>query len=109
LSKFLRLDPRKRHLLGLIPYLKKYQALLIFGATMVLLTNVVAVIFPWILRNAIDHLYQEISRDILLYYALLMIAASILEGMFRFLMRRILIGVSLMSTPSMKMLPLGTR
>ena len=61
---------------------------------MVLLTNVVAVIFPWILRNAIDHLYQEISRDILLYYALLMIAASILEGMFRFLMRRILIGVS---------------
>jgi len=94
LSKFLRLDPRKRHLLGLIPYLKKYQALLIFGATMVLLTNVVAVTFPWILRNAIDHLYQEISRDILLYYALLMIAASILEGMFRFLMRRILIGVS---------------
>ncbi len=94
MSKFLRLDPRKRHLLGLIPYLKKYQALLIFGATMVLLTNVVAVIFPWILRNAIDRLYQEISRDILLYYALLMIAASGLEGMFRFLMRRILIGVS---------------
>lgn len=61
---------------------------------MVLLTNVVAVISPWILRNAIDDLYQEISRDILLYYALLMIAASVLEGMFRFLMRRILIGVS---------------
>ena len=94
MSKFLHLDPRKRHLLGLIPYLKKYQALLIFGATMVLLTNVVAVIFPWILRNAIDRLYQEISRDILLYYALLMIAASGLEGIFRFLMRRILIGVS---------------
>ncbi|MCZ6484082.1 MAG: ABC transporter ATP-binding protein [Acidobacteria bacterium] len=94
MNKFLRLDPRKRHLLGLIPYLKKYQTHLILGATMVLLTNVVAVISPWILRNAIDDLYQEISRDILLYYALLMIAASVLEGMFRFLMRRILIGVS---------------
>ena len=94
MSKFLHLDPRKRHLLALIPYLKRYKKFLIIGATMVLLTNVVAVIFPWILRNAIDQLYQEISRDILLYYALLMIAASILEGIFRFLMRRILIGVS---------------
>ena len=94
LSKFFRLDPRKRQLLSLIPYLKKYKILVLIGATMVLLTNMVAVIFPWILRNAIDHLYQEISRDILLYYALLIVAASCLEGMFRFLMRRILIGVS---------------
>lgn len=94
LSKSLRLDPRKRQLFTLIPYLKKYQAKLIIGATMVLLTNIVAVVSPWILRNAIDRLYLEVSRDILLYYASLLIAASAVEGLFRFLMRRILIGVS---------------
>ena len=94
LSKFLRLDPRKRQLFTLIPYLKKYQAKIIIGATMVLLTNIVAVVSPWILRNAIDRLYLEVSRDILLYYASLLIAASAVEGLFRFLMRRILIGVS---------------
>lgn len=94
LSKSLRLDPRKRQLFTLIPYLKKYQAKLIIGATMVLLTNIVAVVSPWILRNAIDRLYLDISRDILLYYASLLIAASAVEGLFRFLMRRTLIGVS---------------
>ena len=94
LSKSLRLDPRKRQLFTLIPYLKKYQAKIIIGATMVLLTNIVAVVSPWILGNAIDRLYLEVSRDILLYYASLLIAASAVEGLFRFLMRRILIGVS---------------
>ena len=67
LSKSFRLDPRKRQLLTLIPYLKKYQAKIIIGATMVLLTNIVAVLSPWILRNAIDRLYLEFSRDILLF------------------------------------------
>ena len=94
LSKSFGLDPRKQQLLPLIPYLKKYRARIIIGATMVLLTNFVAVVSPWILRNAIDRLYLEISRDILLYYAVLLIAASVVEGVFRFLMRRFLIGVS---------------
>jgi len=94
LSKSFGLDPRSQQLLPLIPYLKKYRARIIIGATMVLLTNIVAVVSPWILRNAIDRLYLEISRDILLYYAVLLIAASVVEGVFRFLMRRFLISVS---------------
>lgn len=93
-TRFFELDPRKQHLLSLIPYLKKYKRPIVIGALMVLLTNIAAVILPWILRNAIDHLYVEISRDILLYYSVLIIAVSLVEGLFRFLMRRILIGVS---------------
>ena len=61
---------------------------------MVLTTNLAAVISPWILRNAIDHLFQEVTRDILFFYAALMIGVSAVEGIFRFLMRRILIGAS---------------
>ena len=94
LTKYFQLDPRRRHLLSLIPYLKKYKRAIVIGAVMVLATNVAAVISPWILRNAIDHLYQEITRDILLFYAFLIIGVSAVEGVFRFLMRRILIGVS---------------
>ena len=61
---------------------------------MVLTTNLAAVISPWILRNAIDHLFQEVTRDILFFYAALLIGVSAVEGIFRFLMRRILIGAS---------------
>lgn len=94
LSKFSHSDQRKRDLLALIPYLQKYRTLLITGTFMVLLTNTAAVISPWILRHAIDQLYLEISRDILLYYSLLIIGIRLVEGVFRYWMRRILIGVS---------------
>ncbi len=93
-SKFLHFDHRKRDLLALIPYLRKYRTLLLTGTFMVLLTNIAAVISPWILRHAVDQLYLEISRDILLYYSLLIIGISFVEGVFRYWMRRILIGVS---------------
>lgn len=93
-SKFSHSDQRKRDLLALIPYLRKYRTLLLTGAFMVLLTNVAAVISPWILLHAIDQLYLEINRDILLYYSLLIIGISFVEGVFRYWMRRILIGVS---------------
>ncbi len=93
-SKFLHFDHRKRDLLALIPYLRKYRTLLLTGTFMVLLTNIAAVISPWILRHAVDQLYLEISRDILLYYSLLIIGISFVEGVFRYWMRRVLIGVS---------------
>lgn len=92
-SKF-RLESRQRHLLSLIPYLKKYKRRIAFGGLMVLLTNLAAVVSPWILRSAINDLHLEISRDLLLYYATLIVGISAVEGVFRYLMRRILIGVS---------------
>ena len=94
LSRLLTFDRRRRHLLSLIPYLGRYKRQLIVGALMVMLTNVAAVCSPWILRNAIDQLYLEIKREVLLHYSLLLVAVSVAEGAFRYLMRRILIGVS---------------
>ena len=61
---------------------------------MILLTNLAAVISPWILRYAVDDLTIEISQSKLAFYSLLIVAASLTEGVFRFLMRRIMIGVS---------------
>jgi ATP-binding cassette, subfamily B, multidrug efflux pump len=93
-ASLFRGEARKRHLLTLVPYLKRYRKQLVVGIFMVLLTNLVAVLIPWILGSAIDRLSQELRRDLLLYFALLIVGASALEGFFRFHMRRILIGVS---------------
>lgn len=94
LAWYLRLAPRRQQLFSLIPYLQKHRKAMVVGTAMVLMTNIAAVISPWILRNAIDHLFQEVTRDILFFYASLMIGVSAVEGIFRFLMRRILIGAS---------------
>ncbi|MGH9339945.1 MAG: ABC transporter ATP-binding protein [Acidobacteriota bacterium] len=85
---------RVRHLLRLVPYLKKYRRQILTGTLMVLLTNMAAVILPKVLGNAVDELYREVRRDLLIYYAALIVGLSAVEGFFRYQMRRILIGVS---------------
>lgn len=61
---------------------------------MLLCTVVSSMLYPWVLKFAIDGLKQSINRDKLIYYALIILGLSAVEGFFRFWMRRILIGVS---------------
>lgn len=62
---------------------------------MVLCTNIAAIIGPWILREAINHLQSsEGTGKALSFYASFLILMSLTEGTFRYLMRRILIGLS---------------
>ena len=83
-----------RALLTLVPYLKRYRFRLLGGSLMVLLTNVAAVVSPWILRSAVDDLALGVSPRKLLLYAALILFFNLVEGSFRFLMRRILISLS---------------
>jgi ATP-binding cassette subfamily B protein len=86
---------RKHPLFRLVPYLSKYRSRLFWGTLTVLFTNVAAVISPLILKEAINFLTsEEISSQRIVFYAGLMITVSLFEGLFRFLMRRIMIGVS---------------
>ena len=89
-----RRSVRGRELLTLVPYLKRYRFRLLVGSLMVLLTNAVAVVSPWILRSAVDDLTLGVSHQKLLLYAVLIVCFNLAEGSFRFLMRRILIGLS---------------
>ncbi len=85
----------KQHpLLHLIPYLGRYRFKMILGFLMVILTVVTGMFSPWVLKYVIDGLRQGIDQAKLPYYAALILGISILEGFFRFWMRRILIGVS---------------
>jgi ATP-binding cassette, subfamily B, multidrug efflux pump len=85
---------RRYPLLYLIPYLGKYRSRMILGSLMVLATVGTGMFSPWVLKHVVDGLKQGIDKGRLLQYAVLILGISIVEGFFRFWMRRILIGVS---------------
>jgi ATP-binding cassette subfamily B multidrug efflux pump len=84
----------KYPLIHLIPYLGKYRYKVALGFLMVILTVVAQMFSPWILGYVVDGLKQGIVREKLPQYAALILGISVIEGFFRFWMRRILIGVS---------------
>lgn len=86
---------RERPLLRLLPYLKRYRSRIVLGCLAVLLTNAAGVAIPWILRDATNTLQRQgPSPAVIRNYALAIMLLSLFEGIFRFWMRRILIGVS---------------
>ncbi|HVN81052.1 MAG TPA: ABC transporter ATP-binding protein [Terriglobia bacterium] len=85
---------RLKILAPLYPYLCRYRTRLILGSFCVVLSNAAAILSPLVLKYAVDSLKQAISRDRLLGYGLLVVLFAVLEGVFLFLMRKILIGVS---------------
>jgi ATP-binding cassette, subfamily B, multidrug efflux pump len=88
------MNNRKYSLLFLFPYLSRYRYRLALGFLTVVLTVVASMFSPWVLKYVIDGLEQNLAEGKLPYYAALILGLSILEGFFRFWMRRILIGVS---------------
>lgn len=82
------------HLRRLLPHLGRHRGELIFGLAALLLTTAAAVANPWVLRHVVDDLTVEVTREKLWLYAGALLGLVILEGVFRFLMRRVLIGMS---------------
>jgi ATP-binding cassette subfamily B protein len=78
----------------LFPYLKKYRGSYVVGGLCVLLNNGIWILFPLVIRRAIDDLHSGVDRHKLLTYALLLLAVAGLKGIFQFLTRWILIGIS---------------
>ncbi len=56
--------------------------------------DILSISVPWILRMAIDNLETEANQATLAKYALLLIGIAIIQGIFTFLMRKILVGLS---------------
>jgi ATP-binding cassette subfamily B protein len=83
-----------RSLRPLVPYLKRYRRGLLLGALCVLLTNGIAVQFPRVVQHAIDDLRQAVTSHKLATYALLIIGVFVAKGIFQFLTRWIVIGIS---------------
>ena len=84
--------PKK--LLPLVPYLKRYRSGLIWGGLCVLLNNGIWILFPQVLRRAINDLHTGPTCQMLLTYSLLIIAIALIKGTFQFLTRWVVIGIS---------------
>lgn len=78
----------------LFPYMLRYRRGLIFGGLSVLFTNAIWILFPQVLRRAIDDLSTGVTREKLWLYALALIGVAMAKGVFQFLTRWIVIGVS---------------
>jgi ATP-binding cassette subfamily B protein len=84
--------PKK--LLPLVPYLKRYRSGLFWGGLCVLFNNGIWILFPQVLRRAINDLHSGVTRHKLLTYSLLIIAIALIKGIFQFLTRWVVIGIS---------------
>jgi ATP-binding cassette subfamily B protein len=78
----------------LIPYLRKYRGTYIVGGLCVLCNNSIWILFPLVIKRAIDDLNLGVTRNKLLTYALLLLAVAGGKAIFQYLTRWILIGVS---------------
>jgi ATP-binding cassette subfamily B protein len=83
-----------RNLRPLLPYFKKYRWGFALGGLCVLLNNGIWILFPLVIRGAFDALNQGITRQKLITYALLILAVAGAKGIFQFLTRWIVIGIS---------------
>ncbi len=78
----------------LFPYLKRYKRAFLWGGISVVLSNAIWVLFPQVIRFAIDDLNQGVTQRKILHYALLLVLISAAKGVFLFLTRWIMIGIS---------------
>jgi ATP-binding cassette, subfamily B, multidrug efflux pump len=83
-----------KNLRPLLPYLKRYRWSYAAGTVCVFLTNGIWILFPLVIGRAADDLREGVTRHKLLFYAGLLLAIAAFKGIFQFLTRWIVIGIS---------------
>ena len=85
---------RRHSLFYLLPYLARHRLDMSIGFLMVVLTVVTGMFGPWVLKHVVDDLETSVVAEKLPIYAAMIVGIAVVEGFFRFWMRKILIGVS---------------
>src|SRR5271167_966104 len=88
-----------KNLRPLFPYLKKYRLGYFYGAMSVVLNNCIWVLMPQVLRRTFNDLNvtitnPDITRGKLFHYSLMIIGVAAGRGIFMFISRWVLIGIS---------------
>jgi ATP-binding cassette, subfamily B, multidrug efflux pump len=78
----------------LLHYFDRHKTPLLLGGLCVLGSAGFSLLKPLIVGNAVDELSKAITRGTLVRYGLLFVAASVIEGVFLYLQRSIIIGAS---------------
>ena len=76
------------------PYLRRYRRGLALGMGSLVLKDVFGASIPLVIRSAIDSLTAGRPFSVVLRFALLLAAVSLVKGVFQYWMRVILIGIS---------------
>jgi ATP-binding cassette subfamily B multidrug efflux pump len=83
-----------KNLRPLLPYVKRYRWGYALGTMCVFLNNGIWILFPQVIRRAVDDLQLGVTRQKLLTHALLLLAVAGTHGVFQFLTRWVVIGIS---------------
>jgi ATP-binding cassette, subfamily B, multidrug efflux pump len=83
-----------KNLLTLKKYFIKYKTKLLWGMLFILISNAMTVYLPILLKDSINEIQKNATSAILVRYALLIVATSIVAGVFRYLIRQTIIVVS---------------
>ena len=83
-----------RHLRRLLPYVRRHRARMAWGLLCLVLTTALSVASPWVLRYAIDDLTLKVTREKLWIYSGFIVGIVLVEGIFRYYMRIVLISIS---------------
>jgi ATP-binding cassette subfamily B protein len=75
-------------------YMRRYRWGYVRGALACVCTNIAAVQFPRVLGIAVDRIEKNTTRELIVYFALLLIGITIIKGIFLYTQRWVLIGIS---------------
>jgi len=78
----------------LLTYFARHKASLITGGLCVLGSAIFSLLKPMIIGNAVNELAKAVTRSAMIRYGLLLVGAAVIEGLFLYLQRWIIIGAS---------------
>jgi ATP-binding cassette, subfamily B, multidrug efflux pump len=78
----------------LFPYMRRYKRDFFWGGLSIILSNAIAVLFPLVVALVIDGLNTGVTRRKILIYSGMLLGVTVGKGIFLFLSRLILIGIS---------------
>jgi ATP-binding cassette, subfamily B, multidrug efflux pump len=78
----------------LFPYMRRYRRGFAAGAFFVICSNAIWVLFPEVMRRAFNDMTYHLSYRGVMFYSALILAVALSKGVFLFLTRWVLIGIS---------------
>ena len=78
----------------LLTFIVRYRGRFALGLSCVVLTNIITLGGPWVLKSAIDDLYAGVTDAKLIQYASLLLGIAVAGGLTRYGSRLVLIGAS---------------
>lgn len=78
----------------LFPYMRRYRRGFLVGGFFAVCSNAIWIMFPQVIRRAVDDMTRHLNYRGIVFYASLLVAVALSKGVFLFLTRWVLIGLS---------------